>query len=153
MNFPFQITSTSPWRDHPGGWRQHDGSGQGRPGHLHEAVPQGFDWNLQFNWHAVPDHEKNKHSHRACGLHTMAGGMFSVDKAFSDRHLQWGQSGDCPLLPRGPHLQVRRQNSWPLTLVTTQIWVTSNQSKFSCYMLPWKNPFLYVLVLKGVSHI
>ena len=51
-------------------------------------VPQGFDWNLQFNWHAVPDHEKNKHSHRACGLHTMAGGMFSVDKAFSDRHLQ-----------------------------------------------------------------
>ena len=43
----------------------------------------------------------------------MAGGMFSVDKAFSDRHLQWGQSGDCPLLPRGPHLQVRRQNSWP----------------------------------------
>ena len=56
--------------------------------YIHEAVPQGFDWNLQFNWHAVPDHEKNKHSHRACGLHTMAGGMFSVDKAFSDRHLQ-----------------------------------------------------------------
>ena len=25
----------------------------------------GFDWNLQFNWHAVPEHEKKKHSHTA----------------------------------------------------------------------------------------
>ena len=23
----------------------------------------GFDWNLQFNWHAVPEHEKKKHTH------------------------------------------------------------------------------------------
>ena len=21
----------------------------------------GFDWNLQFNWHAVPDHERKRH--------------------------------------------------------------------------------------------
>ena len=25
----------------------------------------GFDWNLQFNWHAVPEHEKKKHTHTA----------------------------------------------------------------------------------------
>ena len=53
------------------------------PSNLGGVNGGGFDWNLQFNWHAVPDHEKKKHSHSACGLHTMAGGMFRVDKAFS----------------------------------------------------------------------
>lgn len=24
----------------------------------------GFDWNLQFNWHAVPDREKKRHNVR-----------------------------------------------------------------------------------------
>ena len=49
----------------------------------------GFDWNLQFNWHAVPDHEKKKHSPTAelVASPTMAGGLFSIDKE-STRHLQ-----------------------------------------------------------------
>ena len=47
----------------------------------------GFDWNLQFNWHAVPDHEKRKHSHTAepVASPTMAGGLFSIDKTFFER--------------------------------------------------------------------
>jgi len=47
----------------------------------------GFDWNLQFNWHAVPDHEKKRHSHTAepVSSPTMAGGLFSIDKEFFDR--------------------------------------------------------------------
>ena len=64
----------------------------------------GFDWNLQFNWHAVPEHEKKKHSHTAepgltlsrpqlslnttclsVSSPTMAGGLFSIDKEFFDR--------------------------------------------------------------------
>jgi len=47
----------------------------------------GFDWNLQFNWHAVPEHEKKKHTHTAepVASPTMAGGLFSIDKAFFDR--------------------------------------------------------------------
>lgn len=70
----------------------------------------GFDWNLQFNWHAVPDREKKRHKVsfrwiRTCWdfsitcvcfcnfqnsaepLHspTMAGGLFSIDKAFFDK--------------------------------------------------------------------
>ena len=23
----------------------------------------GFDWNLQFNWHSIPDHEKKRRKH------------------------------------------------------------------------------------------
>jgi len=44
----------------------------------------GFDWNLQFNWHAVPDHEKKRHSHTAEAVRspTMAGGLFSIDMKF-----------------------------------------------------------------------
>jgi len=47
----------------------------------------GFDWNLQFNWHAVPDHEKKKHHHTAepVASPTMAGGLFSISKEFFDR--------------------------------------------------------------------
>jgi len=47
----------------------------------------GFDWNLQFNWHAVPDHEKSRHSHTAEAVRspTMAGGLFSIDKDFFER--------------------------------------------------------------------
>jgi polypeptide N-acetylgalactosaminyltransferase len=47
----------------------------------------GFDWNLQFNWHAVPDHEKNRHEHSAEAVRspTMAGGLFSIDKNFFER--------------------------------------------------------------------
>jgi polypeptide N-acetylgalactosaminyltransferase len=47
----------------------------------------GFDWNLQFNWHAVPDHEKSRHEHSAEAVRspTMAGGLFSIDKNFFER--------------------------------------------------------------------
>jgi len=47
----------------------------------------GFDWNLQFNWHAVPDHEKKRHSHTAEAVRspTMAGGLFSIDRQFFER--------------------------------------------------------------------
>jgi len=47
----------------------------------------GFDWNLQFNWHAVPEHEKARHSHTAEAVRspTMAGGLFSIDKDFFER--------------------------------------------------------------------
>lgn len=42
----------------------------------------GFDWNLQFNWHAVPEHEKKRHKNPAEPVYspTMAGGLFSIDK-------------------------------------------------------------------------
>lgn len=44
----------------------------------------GFDWNLQFNWHAVPEHEKKRHSNTAEAVRspTMAGGLFSIDMKF-----------------------------------------------------------------------
>jgi len=47
----------------------------------------GFDWNLQFNWHAVPDHEKKRHSHSAEAVRspTMAGGLFSIDREFFEK--------------------------------------------------------------------
>jgi len=47
----------------------------------------GFDWNLVFNWHGVPQHEKDRRSHQAEPVHspTMAGGLFSIDKAFFEK--------------------------------------------------------------------
>lgn len=47
----------------------------------------GFDWNLQFNWHSVPDKEKKRRLHPYDPLRspTMAGGLFSIDKAFFER--------------------------------------------------------------------
>jgi polypeptide N-acetylgalactosaminyltransferase len=47
----------------------------------------GFDWNLQFNWHAVPEHEKKRHKNPAEPVYspTMAGGLFSIDKKFFER--------------------------------------------------------------------
>uniref|UniRef100_A0A146LKK0 Polypeptide N-acetylgalactosaminyltransferase n=1 Tax=Lygus hesperus TaxID=30085 RepID=A0A146LKK0_LYGHE len=44
----------------------------------------GFDWNLQFNWHVVPDREKKRHKNAAEPVHspTMAGGLFSIDREF-----------------------------------------------------------------------
>ena len=40
----------------------------------------GFDWNLQFNWHAVPDRERKRHTSTAepVATPTMAGGLFSI---------------------------------------------------------------------------
>jgi len=47
----------------------------------------GFDWNLVFNWHGVPDREKKRREHQAMPAHspTMAGGLFAIDKAFFER--------------------------------------------------------------------
>ena len=47
----------------------------------------GFDWNLQFNWHAVPDRERKRHSSSAepVATPTMAGGLFSINKKFFER--------------------------------------------------------------------
>ncbi|XP_075168693.1 polypeptide N-acetylgalactosaminyltransferase 9 isoform X2 [Haematobia irritans] len=44
----------------------------------------GFDWNLQFNWHAVPEREKKRHKNSAEPVYspTMAGGLFSIDRKF-----------------------------------------------------------------------
>jgi len=47
----------------------------------------GFDWDLQFNWHGLPDHEKKRRSHSSDPAYspTMAGGLFSIDKAFFEK--------------------------------------------------------------------
>ncbi|KAH0952109.1 hypothetical protein HN011_010367 [Eciton burchellii] len=47
----------------------------------------GFDWNLQFNWHAVPEREKKRHKNPAEPVWspTMAGGLFSIDRSFFER--------------------------------------------------------------------
>ena len=47
----------------------------------------GFDWNLQFNWHGVPEHENKRrgHSWAPAWSPTMAGGLFSIDKLFFER--------------------------------------------------------------------
>lgn len=47
----------------------------------------GFDWNLQFNWHSIPEREKKrrKHPYEPIRSPTMAGGLFSIDKAFFER--------------------------------------------------------------------
>lgn len=44
----------------------------------------GFDWGLQFNWHGIPEHEKKRRQHHSDPARspTMAGGLFSIDKAF-----------------------------------------------------------------------
>ena len=47
----------------------------------------GFDWNLQFNWHPVPDHEKKRHGNSAEPVWspTMAGGLFSISKTWFEQ--------------------------------------------------------------------
>uniref|UniRef100_A0A6G1SJB9 Polypeptide N-acetylgalactosaminyltransferase n=1 Tax=Aceria tosichella TaxID=561515 RepID=A0A6G1SJB9_9ACAR len=47
----------------------------------------GFDWNLQFNWHGIPERERKRRKHPTDPLRspTMAGGLFSIDKAFFER--------------------------------------------------------------------
>ncbi|XP_077293036.1 polypeptide N-acetylgalactosaminyltransferase 9 isoform X2 [Arctopsyche grandis] len=47
----------------------------------------GFDWNLQFNWHPVPEREKKRHTSNAEPVWspTMAGGLFSIDKNFFEK--------------------------------------------------------------------
>ncbi|XP_055328934.1 polypeptide N-acetylgalactosaminyltransferase 5-like [Paramacrobiotus metropolitanus] len=47
----------------------------------------GFDWNLQFNWHGIPDREKQRRKYDTDPVQspTMAGGLFSIDKKFFER--------------------------------------------------------------------
>ncbi|XP_011500042.1 PREDICTED: putative polypeptide N-acetylgalactosaminyltransferase 9 [Ceratosolen solmsi marchali] len=47
----------------------------------------GFDWNLQFNWHGVPDRERKRHKNSAEPVWspTMAGGLFAIDRLFFER--------------------------------------------------------------------
>lgn len=47
----------------------------------------GFDWNLQFTWHAIPDVEKKRRQNSAEPVHspTMAGGLFSIDQGFFNK--------------------------------------------------------------------
>lgn len=47
----------------------------------------GFDWNLQFNWHGIPDREKRRREHPwdPVWSPTMAGGLFAIDKKFFEK--------------------------------------------------------------------
>ena len=47
----------------------------------------GFDWNLQFNWHAVPERERKRHKSTAepVATPTMAGGLFSINRNFFEK--------------------------------------------------------------------
>jgi len=47
----------------------------------------GFDWNLQFTWHAIPERERNrrKSSAEAVFSPTMAGGLFAISKDFFEK--------------------------------------------------------------------
>ncbi|XP_022237752.1 putative polypeptide N-acetylgalactosaminyltransferase 9 [Limulus polyphemus] len=44
----------------------------------------GFDWNLQFNWHGIPDREKKRRKHQWDPVWSpaMAGGLFAIDRTF-----------------------------------------------------------------------
>jgi polypeptide N-acetylgalactosaminyltransferase len=44
----------------------------------------GFDWNLQFTWHSIPEKERARHKSSAEPVYspTMAGGLFSISKEF-----------------------------------------------------------------------
>ncbi|XP_034654747.1 putative polypeptide N-acetylgalactosaminyltransferase 9 isoform X2 [Drosophila subobscura] len=54
----------------------------------------GFDWSLQFSWHAVPEREKKRHNSTAEPVYspTMAGGLFSIDREYFN-HLGTYDSG------------------------------------------------------------
>ncbi|XP_022238622.1 putative polypeptide N-acetylgalactosaminyltransferase 9 isoform X2 [Limulus polyphemus] len=47
----------------------------------------GFDWNLQFNWHGIPDSEKKRRKHpwEPVWSPTMAGGLFAIEKNFFEK--------------------------------------------------------------------
>ncbi|XP_028967856.1 putative polypeptide N-acetylgalactosaminyltransferase 9 [Galendromus occidentalis] len=47
----------------------------------------GFDWNLQFSWHSLPQRDKDarKQSWSAVPSPTMAGGLFSISKAYFEK--------------------------------------------------------------------
>ncbi|KPM09916.1 polypeptide N-acetylgalactosaminyltransferase 9-like protein [Sarcoptes scabiei] len=47
----------------------------------------GFDWNLQFNWHAIPLRERKRHKSpvEPVWSPTMAGGLFSISREFFEK--------------------------------------------------------------------
>ncbi|KHN80886.1 Polypeptide N-acetylgalactosaminyltransferase 5 [Toxocara canis] len=47
----------------------------------------GFDWSLQFNWHAIPDRDRKSRKRHIDPVRspTMAGGLFSIDKAYFEK--------------------------------------------------------------------
>lgn len=47
----------------------------------------GFSWRMIFNWHPIPEKEQNrkKHPSEPTRTPTMAGGLFSIDKAFFEK--------------------------------------------------------------------
>ncbi|KAL4222733.1 N-acetylgalactosaminyltransferase [Mactra antiquata] len=45
----------------------------------------GFDWNLQFNWHAIPENERKRREYKDYApvrSPTMAGGLFSISREY-----------------------------------------------------------------------
>jgi polypeptide N-acetylgalactosaminyltransferase len=46
----------------------------------------GFDWNLLFSWHALPDREqkRRKNQYEPARTPTMAGGLFAMSKQYFD---------------------------------------------------------------------
>jgi len=44
----------------------------------------GFDWNLQFNWHVIPERERKKHKSpvEPVASPTMAGGLFGISREY-----------------------------------------------------------------------
>lgn len=69
--------------------------------HYHDSTGVqvgGFDWNLQFNWHPVPDSERKRHKDASEPVWspTMAGGLFSIDRAYFDK-LGMYDPGENPL--------------------------------------------------------
>lgn len=47
----------------------------------------GFDWNLQFSWHAIPDYLRKKRSSDVLPVPspTMAGGLFSISRKYFEK--------------------------------------------------------------------
>ncbi|XP_074604842.1 putative polypeptide N-acetylgalactosaminyltransferase 9 isoform X2 [Brevipalpus obovatus] len=47
----------------------------------------GFDWNLQFNWHPVPDRERKRLKHPTDPVRspTMAGGLFTISRKYFEK--------------------------------------------------------------------
>ncbi|PAV76330.1 hypothetical protein WR25_27017 [Diploscapter pachys] len=47
----------------------------------------GFDWSLQFNWHGIPERDRKSRSRAIDPVRspTMAGGLFSIDRAYFEK--------------------------------------------------------------------
>ncbi|XP_052797726.1 polypeptide N-acetylgalactosaminyltransferase 5-like isoform X2 [Mya arenaria] len=48
----------------------------------------GFDWNLQFNWHAIPEYERKRRNNKdylPVRSPTMAGGLFSISREYFEK--------------------------------------------------------------------